>query len=605
MDDRADAFHQLVLAHVGLIRRIGASRLRRRRNLDDYVQSVLVAVYASRGRVQYMDHLDRWIAGVARNVARKWNRKREPAFTADLPEIPLPVPPIDEVLSDRERWKRVVDALAALSPRERELLRSYYLEERSAKELEKRLGISQGAIYVRLTRARQALRRRLGVVSGLLAWFYARPKARAFGQVPVGGDRMSAAFSLMTSALIVGWLGASEHHIEQTAANLATIPAHDGTRVRVVPVRQVVAESRANAAPIASASVSEGQSVSKVLDIELTRNWSPVVGALHTMLQGAGQLEWSPARLQGVLGHAFSFVMREGAGTVWQEAYMDYGATGKSFETLPEIGYRIQRFQAVQANEEGDFTALKADAWEAVRASIDRGVPAAAWNPMSMAQKEEGLTAFTWGVLTGYDESTGTYTVRHPGVSAGSEAFSVRYDAIGHIGDDAWFCVLVYDGPAPVNVTGTHAKALQNAVALADGTRFERQDLSYRVDAHGFAAIELWREAIESGVATPGHSQYHAGELRGFRGHAAAYLRELVDVFPAAAADLTAGAEHYDRLIETSTTLHDLCGAAKDAGGFSDEARAEARDLVTAALQSDRAAITSIEAALAVLDESH
>ena len=176
MDDRADAFHQLVLAHIGLIRRIGATRLRARRDLDDYVQSVLIAVYTSRGRVQYMDHLERWIAGVARNVAREWNRKRDLTLVGEAPEVPLATPPVDEVLSDRERWARVVDALATLTPHEQELLRSYYLEERSSKEIEQRLGISRGAVHVRLTRACQSLRRRLGVVSGLMAWFAARPR---------------------------------------------------------------------------------------------------------------------------------------------------------------------------------------------------------------------------------------------------------------------------------------------------------------------------------------------------------------------------------------------------------------------------------------------
>ena len=135
MNDRTDPFHHLVLAHVGLIRHIGTSTLHRQRELDDYVQSVIVAVYTSRDRVRYMGRLERWIAGVARNVAHNWNRKREPAFTSDLPDLPLPVPPLDEVLSEQERWTQLLDALAKLSPQERELVRSYYLNERTSEEL--------------------------------------------------------------------------------------------------------------------------------------------------------------------------------------------------------------------------------------------------------------------------------------------------------------------------------------------------------------------------------------------------------------------------------------------------------------------------------------
>ena len=68
--------------------------------------------------------------------------------------------------------------------------------------------------------------------------------------------------------------------------------------------------------------------------------------------------------------------------------------------------------------------------------------------------------------------------------------------------------------------------------------------------------------------------------------------------------ELAQAATDYIRLAETANTLHDLCAEAKNAGGFSDEARAEAARLVTAAQKSDRSAIASIEAALVVLDES-
>jgi RNA polymerase sigma-70 factor (ECF subfamily) len=270
MDNRADAFHQLVLAHIGLIRRIGASKLRTRRDLDDYVQSVLVAVYTSRGRVRYTDHLERWIAGVARNVAREWNRKREPIFTAELPEIPFPAPPADEVLSDRERWENVVAALAKLSPQEQELLRAYYLEERTSQELGSRLGVSQGAVYVRLTRARRSLRRKLGFVFGLATWVFARPKARAFGEIPLGNGRMSTAFSLMTSTLIVGWLGVSAGHVEQVAEDVATISAGGALPIRVVQLARAEGTPRPKVTPIVShAARKEEQGMSKVLDIGL------------------------------------------------------------------------------------------------------------------------------------------------------------------------------------------------------------------------------------------------------------------------------------------------------------------------------------------------
>ena len=151
----------------------------------------------------------------------------------------------------------------------------------------------------------------------------------------------------------------------------------------------------------------------------------------------------------------------------------------------------------------------------------------------------------------------------------------------------------------------THLKALRNAVAFAHDTRWEpATDSDHHGGTRGLDAYGLWREAIESGDAAPEHSQYHAYDLKVFRGHAATYLRELTGIFPAVYSELAQAATDYIRLAETANTLHDLCAEAKNAGGFSDEARAEAARLVTAAQKSDRSAIASIEAALVVLDES-
>ncbi len=149
-----------------------------------------------------------------------------------------------------------------------------------------------------------------------------------------------------------------------------------------------------------------------------------------------------------------------------------------------------------------------------------------------------------------------------------------------------------------------HIGALRNAVAFARDTRWEPPAGHHSEDARGLAAYALWHEAIVSGDAAPEDSQYHAFDLQRFRAHAAGYLRELVEVFPAAASALQGAAGHYDLLVQMSATLHDLCAAAKDARGFSEDARTEAADLVTAALEADRDAIASIEAAVAVLETS-
>lgn len=184
---------------------------------------------------------------------------------------------------------------------------------------------------------------------------------------------------------------------------------------------------------------------SKILNIGPKPNYSTVVGALYTLAQTVGKSN-SEAKLQGVLGHAFSFEMENGAGEVWQEENLDY--IGQFIQMVPKLGYQFQSFKAIQRGAKGDFHQLKADAWNAVRASIDRGVPAMAWQPMSREQKAAGLRAGAWSLLVGYNEIEETYTVCHQYYKKGREPFTVRFDAIGHTDPAERFYVNPYQ-PIP------------------------------------------------------------------------------------------------------------------------------------------------------------
>ena len=250
-DGLGDDFDQQVLAHVGLIRHIGSRSERTRRDLDDFTHTVLVAVWAGKKHVTYTDHLERWIARIAHNIVIDWNRKRQPTLSGDPFEVAAPVPPIDETLAVRDRWESVVAALSALDEDEQHLIRSRYLEDRSYEELQEQLGISQGAIRMRMTRAMGLLRRRLAIASVALAWLTARPQARAFGEVPRGTNRMTSAVSVVTSTLMIGWLGISAHEIEESAVDLAMLSARGDTFVPIAQLSGSMDAFRARVRPLA------------------------------------------------------------------------------------------------------------------------------------------------------------------------------------------------------------------------------------------------------------------------------------------------------------------------------------------------------------------
>ena len=329
-------------------------------------------------------------------------------------------------------------------------------------------------------------------------------------------------------------------------------------------------------------------------------NLSTLISVLHPMLQSAGQTEWSTDRLRGVTGHAFAFEMRKGGGEVWHDANLDWWLW---YDLYPLIA-RFRVFHATRADLDVDLPVLKAEARDAVRASLQKGIPALAWQAMSPEQKASGIGAGNWGMLVGYDDMDETYTVRHKWRTREGSDFSVRYDAIGHTDPVELFNVMVYDRPSDVDERTTHRTALRNAVAFANGTRYDPSEAVFDVDARGFAAYELWSEALESEDVSPFHSHFHARIIRASRQGAAGYLRELAAMFPEAGGELNAAAAQYERELDALEPLYEICHTAKHEDNFPEDARARARALLSEALEADRKAVAHIEAALAILDTS-
>jgi hypothetical protein len=320
-------------------------------------------------------------------------------------------------------------------------------------------------------------------------------------------------------------------------------------------------------------------------------------------MQTVGRSEWTIARLQGVMGHAFQFEMVEGGAGVMHD-HIDWGI---ALDFLPDMA-QFRTFQADKRDTDIDIPALKMEAREAARASLQQGVPVMVWQPMSLEQKASDHPAhhaYCWGLIVGYNEPEETYTIRHPFVA---DTYTVRYDAFGYSDGAEWFNVTIYDQPSNADEKATQRTALRNAVAFAHGTRYTDEHF-VRPNGkpsipYGFAAYQLWRDAFESENISPGHSHHHAETLRDRRLTAAAYLREFVTLLPEATEPLEAGAAHYDRELESLNPLYDLCAEARKIEAWRAEDRADASRLIGEALKADREAIASIESALALIDES-
>lgn len=304
------------------------------------------------------------------------------------------------------------------------------------------------------------------------------------------------------------------------------------------------------------------------------------------------------ARLQGVLGHAFQFDMKEGG----QHVNHDHLDWGPAVDILPRIA-QFQTFMADENDQGVNFPALKQEAKAAVVNALERGAPTLVWSPMSQAMSESHHHGVCWGLIVGYTESEETYTIRHPFVEG---TYSVRYDEVGQSEAIESMYMHVYVRPSTADERTTHRTALRTAVAIAHSTRYAADDArnaNRRAMPHGFAAYAVWRKAFESEDVPANTTHHHLEMLMWRRVAAATYLRELAGFFPAAAEPLETAATHYDHEMDSLHPLHALCDTACERQAWHAEDRAEARSLIGDALQADREAIASIEAALASIGD--
>lgn len=119
---------------------------------EDIVQDVFVKLLMNRDsqRFESEDHLKRWLIRVTINCVNDHWRSimRHPT---------IPLDGIDEPAVTYEHNDEI-EELYVLKPEEQHILRMYYYEEYSFREIAGVLGISEAAVRQRLSRARKALK---------------------------------------------------------------------------------------------------------------------------------------------------------------------------------------------------------------------------------------------------------------------------------------------------------------------------------------------------------------------------------------------------------------------------------------------------------------
>ncbi len=164
------AFVDLIRAYHSFVYAIVIDMVNNPQDAEEIVQDTFLNVY--RGLAQYEERskFKTWLAEIARNRARSWLRKQR-IDTVPIDELSLfdeigkstvktqELP--DEQLILSEQRELIRRALGTLSPKEREIVHSYYLDGADYDELMSTHGLSYKAISVRLSRAKQKLAKRL------------------------------------------------------------------------------------------------------------------------------------------------------------------------------------------------------------------------------------------------------------------------------------------------------------------------------------------------------------------------------------------------------------------------------------------------------------
>lgn len=157
---RTEAFEPLVAPHRGPLLALAGRLTRDRQEALEVVQEALLRAFRSLGRYDAARPFRNWLYQIAANEARDRYRKKA-RERASFGEAAGRAPAADDPEAGQDRRELrdgVRRAMAALSPREREVFVLRDLEELDIRETSRALGCSSVSVRVHLSAARRKIR---------------------------------------------------------------------------------------------------------------------------------------------------------------------------------------------------------------------------------------------------------------------------------------------------------------------------------------------------------------------------------------------------------------------------------------------------------------
>jgi RNA polymerase sigma factor (sigma-70 family) len=166
-----NSFNLLVQRYQIVIQRFAMRLVKQEEYAQDLMQEALLQAYLSLDRLRYPAKFKGWLCGIVLNVYKSQLREQKAVFfslesmAGGLQFNAMPfsgiAPAPQEVTEARELHKIVLEAVNSLTPKDRDAALLFYYAQLSLREIAALLGISVGAVKVRLHRARQRLKTEL------------------------------------------------------------------------------------------------------------------------------------------------------------------------------------------------------------------------------------------------------------------------------------------------------------------------------------------------------------------------------------------------------------------------------------------------------------
>ncbi|USG65455.1 sigma-70 family RNA polymerase sigma factor [Brevibacillus ruminantium] len=155
-------FESLVRDYVKKVLRLVYLIVKDRSLAEDITQEVFLKAYKNLSSFRGESSMQTWVYKIAMNEARKHLRSWSFRHLFYRPDVDLEVAEAAEssVIHNDGR-ARFVRMVMNLPPNHRQMIVLHYYEELSIEKMADILGISPGAVYTRLHRARQKLKERL------------------------------------------------------------------------------------------------------------------------------------------------------------------------------------------------------------------------------------------------------------------------------------------------------------------------------------------------------------------------------------------------------------------------------------------------------------